>query len=181
LVLVPTIPLLGSSHANGHGTLRLSGACYASAATRPGPMPRTSSAATSFRVPARPIPRTSRLRCTTASRCVLCTYDSSPVLAEAMRVAPEFAFDLAIADEAHRCAGLEASRASSVLYRHADRYGTRDKSRAANKNVRLGSMDDRALFGPVVPACPSRRRSARVCYVLIRSRSSRSMTTKCMS
>ena len=29
-------------------------------------------------------------------------------------------------------------------------YGTRDKSRAANKNVRLASMDDYALFGPVI-------------------------------
>lgn len=93
----------------------------------------------------------------------LCTYDSSPVLADAMRDAPEFAFDVAIADEAHRCAGLETSRHKTILNETAIRarrrlfftatptvYGTRDKSRAANKNVRLASMDDRALFGPVV-------------------------------
>lgn len=94
---------------------------------------------------------------------VLCTYDSSPVLAEAMRAVPEFTFDVAIADEAHRCAGLEASRHKTILDGGAIRaarrlfftatptvYGTRDKSRAANKNVRLASMDDRALFGPVI-------------------------------
>ena len=93
----------------------------------------------------------------------LCTYDSSPALADAMRDAPGFSFDLAIADEAHRCAGLETSRHKTILNEKAIRahrrlfftatptvYGTRDKSRAANKNVRLASMDDRALFGPVV-------------------------------
>ncbi|MGH2865409.1 MAG: DEAD/DEAH box helicase family protein, partial [Solirubrobacteraceae bacterium] len=93
----------------------------------------------------------------------ICTYESSPVLAEAMRAVPEFAFDLAIADEAHRCAGLEGSRHKTILDENAISarrrlfftatptvYGTRDKSRAANKNVRLASMDDHALFGRVV-------------------------------
>ncbi len=93
----------------------------------------------------------------------ICTYDSSPVLAEAMRAVPAFSFDLAIADEAHRCAGLEGSRHKTILDENAVRarrrlfftatptvYGTRDKSRAANKNVRLASMDDHALFGRVV-------------------------------
>jgi len=94
---------------------------------------------------------------------VLCTYDSSPVLAEAMTAAADFSFDLAIADEAHRCAGLESSRHKTILDERAIRatrrlfftatptvYGTRDKTRAANKNVRLASMDDQALFGPVI-------------------------------
>jgi len=94
---------------------------------------------------------------------VICTYESSPVLAEAMRAVPEFSFDLAIADEAHRCAGLEGSRHKTILDENAIRagrrlfftatptvYGTRDKSRAANKNVRLASMDDHTLFGRVV-------------------------------
>lgn len=94
---------------------------------------------------------------------VLCTYDSSPVLAEAMQSVPEFSFDLAIADEAHRCAGLEGSKHKTILEENAIRatrrlfftatptvYGTRDKSRAANKNVRLASMDDHTLFGRVV-------------------------------
>jgi superfamily II DNA or RNA helicase len=94
---------------------------------------------------------------------VLCTYDSSSVLAEAMQSVPDFCFDLAIADEAHRCAGLEGSKHKTILDEKAIRaerrlfftatptvYGTRDKSRAANKNVRLASMDDPTLFGRVV-------------------------------
>lgn len=94
---------------------------------------------------------------------VLCTYDSSPVLAEAMQSVPAFSFDLAIADEAHRCAGLEGSKHKTILDENAIRaerrlfftatptvYGTRDKSRAANRNVRLASMDDHALFGRVI-------------------------------
>jgi len=93
----------------------------------------------------------------------LCTYDSSPQLAEAMRLVPGFSFDLAIADEAHRCAGLEGSRHKTILDENAIRatrrlfftatptvYGTRDKSRAASTNVRLASMDDQALFGRVI-------------------------------
>jgi superfamily II DNA or RNA helicase len=94
---------------------------------------------------------------------VLCTYDSSPALAEAMGAVPDFAFDVAIADEAHRCAGLEGSRHKTILDGDAIRaarrlfftatptvYGTRDKSRAVNKNVRLASMDNGVLFGPVI-------------------------------
>ena len=94
---------------------------------------------------------------------VLCTYDSSPVLAEAMGAVPDFCFDVAIADEAHRCAGLETTRHKTILDADAIRagrrlfftatptvYGTRDKSRAANKNVRLASMDDHSRFGPII-------------------------------
>jgi superfamily II DNA or RNA helicase len=93
----------------------------------------------------------------------ICTYDSSPALAEAMRAVPEFSFDLAIADEAHRCAGIEGSKSKTILDTAAIRakrrmfftatptvYGTRDKSRAASKNVRLSSMDDHSRFGQVV-------------------------------
>lgn len=98
-----------------------------------------------------------------APQLVLCTYDSSPVLAEALQSVTEFSFDLAIADEAHRCAGLEGSRHKTILEENAIRarrrlfftatptvYGTRDKARAAHKNVRLASMDDRTRFGPVI-------------------------------
>jgi superfamily II DNA or RNA helicase len=94
---------------------------------------------------------------------VLCTYDSSPVLAEAMQSVAGFYFDVAIADEAHRCAGLEGSKHKTILNENAVRaqrrlfftatptvYGTRDKSRATSKSVRLASMDDQALFGRVI-------------------------------
>lgn len=94
---------------------------------------------------------------------VVSTYDSSAMLAEAMRDASGFEFDLAIADEAHRCAGLAGTAERTILDEDAIRarrrlfltatptvYGTRDKHRVARKNVRVASMDDRALFGPVV-------------------------------
>ena len=94
---------------------------------------------------------------------VLCTYDSSPVLADAMRMVPERRFDLAIADEAHRCAGLETSSHKTILDDEVIRaerrmfftatptvFGTRDKARAKLQNVRLASMDDRSVFGPVI-------------------------------
>jgi superfamily II DNA or RNA helicase len=94
---------------------------------------------------------------------VICTYDSSPTLAEAMQSIPDFAFDVAIADEAHRCAGLEGARSRTILDAEMIRaerrlfftatptvYGRRDKSRAAKKNVKLASMDDHERFGRVV-------------------------------
>lgn len=94
---------------------------------------------------------------------VLCTYNSSPALALAMTKAPEVEFDLAIADEAHRCAGLEGSSHKTILDATAIRairrlfftatptvYGTKDRARAARRNIRLSSMDDPALFGTVI-------------------------------
>lgn len=101
------------------------------------------------------------------SLLVLCTYDSSPVVAEAMRQAPGVTFDLAMADEAHRCAGVATSSHKTILDEAAIRarrrlfftatptvYGTRDKTRAARRNVRVASMDNRALFGSVVHHLP---------------------------
>jgi superfamily II DNA or RNA helicase len=94
---------------------------------------------------------------------VVCTYDSSPTLAEAMQAVQGFSFDLAIADEAHRCAGIEGAKSKTILDADAIRaerrlfftatptvYGRRDKSRAAKKNVEVASMDDRTRFGRVV-------------------------------
>jgi predicted helicase len=91
---------------------------------------------------------------------VVCTYNSSPSVAKAM-AALEQPFDLAIADEAHRCAGLESSSHKTILDDAAiparrrlfftatpTIYGTRDKGRAADKNVALASMDDRTRFVP---------------------------------
>lgn len=99
---------------------------------------------------------------TTEPLLMVCTYNSSPALAKAME-GEDAAFDLAIADEAHRCAGLESSSHKTILDDAAicaqrrlfftatpTIYGTRDKGRAADKNVRLASMDDRAQFGPVI-------------------------------
>lgn len=93
---------------------------------------------------------------------VVCTYNSSPAVAKAMEVTDR-SFDLAIADEAHRCAGLESSSHKTILDDQAIRanrrlfftatptvFGTRDKGRARDQNVKLASMDDRSRFGRVI-------------------------------
>ena len=93
---------------------------------------------------------------------IVATYNSSPAVAKAMS-GTTAEFDLAIADEAHRCAGLESSSHKTILNEQAIRvrrrlfftatptiYGTRDKGRAANRNVKLASMDDQGRFGRVI-------------------------------
>lgn len=94
---------------------------------------------------------------------VLCTYDSSPTLAEAIRGIPGFEFDLAIADEAHRCAGLERSSNKTILKPGAlpahrtlfltatpTIYGVRQRGQLRQHAVAVASMDDPAKFGPVI-------------------------------
>ena len=60
-----------------------------------------------------------------------------------MRAVPEFSFDLAIADEAHRCAGLETSRHKTILNENAIRcqpplvlHGHADRLRDAGQEPR---------------------------------------------
>jgi superfamily II DNA or RNA helicase len=92
----------------------------------------------------------------------ICTYNSSPAVAKAME-RTDRSFELAIADEAHRCAGFESSPHKTILNGEAIRadrrlfftatptvFGTRDKSRARDRSVKLASMDDSSLFGSVV-------------------------------
>lgn len=92
----------------------------------------------------------------------VCTYNSSPAIAKAMEQTDK-SFDLAIADEAHRCAGLESSSHKTILDAEAIRadrrlfftatptvFGTRDKGRARDQNVKLASMDDHSRFGRVI-------------------------------
>jgi len=92
----------------------------------------------------------------------VCTYNSSPAVAKAMKLTDQ-SFDLAIADEAHRCAGLESSSHKTILDAEAIRadrrlfftatptiFGTRDKGRARDQNVKLASMDDYPRFGRVI-------------------------------
>ncbi len=94
---------------------------------------------------------------------VLCTYNSSKALAEAMTAVPNVSFDLAVVDEAHRCAGAASSSHKTILKPEAIRsrrrlfftatptiFATNVKARAANRNVRIASMDDRELFGTVI-------------------------------
>jgi superfamily II DNA or RNA helicase len=96
-------------------------------------------------------------------KVIFCTYQSSDLIAQAQlddAIAP---FDLAIADEAHRCAGNadagfatildgEKIRASKRLFTTATpRYfGKAIRDEANARDFSVVGMDDEAVFGPVV-------------------------------
>jgi predicted helicase len=97
-------------------------------------------------------------------RVVFSTYQSSPQIAAAQRGRTPL-FDLAIADEAHRCAGPVSSEFATIL--DADqirsrrrlfmtatpRYYTARVSREAQQlDVEIASMDNKDLFGGVSQA-----------------------------
>lgn len=98
---------------------------------------------------------------------VLSTYQSSLVVAAAQSDTGVPAFDLAIADEAHRCAGKVGGDFSAILdngrIRSAKRlfatatpriYSRSVKSAAEARGVEVVGMDDKALFGAVLYALP---------------------------
>jgi superfamily II DNA or RNA helicase len=94
---------------------------------------------------------------------VFSTYQSSPQIAEAQTLSRVPGFDLVIADEAHRCAGKVSSVYGTVLDDKAIRakkrlfmtatprtYTARVQKKAQEADIEIASMDDEALFGPVV-------------------------------
>ena len=96
-------------------------------------------------------------------KVIFCTYQSSPLIAQVQldKTIPDF--DLAIADEAHRCAGkadagfatvldAEQIRAHKRLFTTATpRYfGKAIKDAAKAKDLAVIGMDDEEVFGPVV-------------------------------
>jgi predicted helicase len=101
------------------------------------------------------------------NRVVLSTYQSSLVVAGAQSEPDVPAFDLAIADEAHRCAGKVGGEFGAILdneqIRSAKRlfatatpriYSRGVKSAAEARGVEVVGMDDKALFGDVMYALP---------------------------
>ena len=95
-------------------------------------------------------------------RVVFATYQSSPQIAKAFRLGRVPAFDLVIADEAHRCAGRVSSDFATILDSEAikarrrlfmtatPRYFTgRVVKEAKEADFEVASMDDEAAFGPV--------------------------------
>ena len=93
---------------------------------------------------------------------IFSTYQSSPRIAQAHAMARVPKFDVAIADEAHRCAGrvsmdfatvldADAIKASRRLFMTATpRYFTgRVQKAAKDADYELASMDDERTFGPV--------------------------------
>jgi superfamily II DNA or RNA helicase len=101
------------------------------------------------------------------AKVVFSTYQSSPLVAEAQADDSVQAFDLAIADEAHRCAGKVGSDFSTIL--DSDRirakkrlfttatprtYSINVKRVAEDRGVEVVGMDDEAVFGTVLHSLP---------------------------
>lgn len=101
------------------------------------------------------------------AKVVFSTYQSSPLVAEAQADDSVQAFDLAIADEAHRCAGKAGSDFSTIL--DSDRirakkrlfttatprtYSTNVKKAAEGRGVEVVGMDDEAVFGKTLYSLP---------------------------
>lgn len=95
-------------------------------------------------------------------RVVFATYQSSPRIAEAQALGRVPLFDLAVADEAHRCAGKVDATFGSILdetrikarrrlfMTATPRIATGPLKRAAvEADLEIVSMDDAAIFGPV--------------------------------
>ena len=96
-------------------------------------------------------------------KVVFCTYQSSELIAQAQIDGSVPTFDLAVADEAHRCAGKadagfatildgEKIKASKRLFTTATpRYfGQAIKDEANARDLAVVGMDNEAVFGPVI-------------------------------
>jgi hypothetical protein len=95
-------------------------------------------------------------------RVVFATYQSSPQVAAAYQSrTPQF--DLAVADEAHRCAGRASSESATILDGERIRsrlrlymtatprfYTPRLRHESGLLDVEVASMDDESAFGPVL-------------------------------
>lgn len=102
-----------------------------------------------------------------APKVVFSTYQSSPLVAAAQGDRDVPAFDLAIADEAHRCAGKVGNDFTTVLDPmriRADKrlfatatprtYSTNVKKAAGERGIDVVGMDDEAVFGSVLHSLP---------------------------
>jgi superfamily II DNA or RNA helicase len=96
-------------------------------------------------------------------RVVFSTYQSSPLIAQAQEGERTPSFDLAIADEAHRCAGKVSSAFGCILEQEKIRSARRLfmtatprvlsnqlKKKATENDIEIASMDDEAAFGKVL-------------------------------
>lgn len=101
------------------------------------------------------------------NRVVFSTYQSSTVIAAAQADSAIPAFDLVVADEAHRCAGKVGSDFTAVLDNaqiHGHKrlfatatprtYSSNVKKSAEDRGVEVVGMDNAALFGEVLYALP---------------------------
>ena len=96
-------------------------------------------------------------------KVIFCTYQSSPLLAEAHEDSTIPSFDLIISDEAHRCAGKVEAGFATVLDENKIRsskrlfttatpryFGKAIKDAAKAKDLAIVGMDDEKVFGSVL-------------------------------
>ena len=96
-------------------------------------------------------------------KVIFCTYQSSPLIAEAQLDPSVPAFDLTIADEAHRCAGKADAGFATVLNTQKIRsskrlfttatpryFGKAVKDESKVRGVAVVGMNDESVFGPVI-------------------------------
>jgi len=101
------------------------------------------------------------------NRVVFSTYQSSSVIADAQADATIPAFDLVVADEAHRCTGKVDSEFTTILDNTQIRahkrlfatatpriYSSKVTKAAEERGVEVVGMDDVALFGETLYALP---------------------------
>jgi len=96
------------------------------------------------------------------TRVIFSTYQSTPIIAAAYERHKLPPFDLAIADEAHRCAGVQTGAFATILDSWKIRCRKRlfmtatprylaeaVKNKADEMELEVASMDDHEVFGPV--------------------------------
>ncbi|MGB3770490.1 MAG: Helicase associated domain protein [Rhodococcus sp. (in: high G+C Gram-positive bacteria)] len=164
LILVPSLSLLKQTMRvwQTQAPVELLPVCSDETVSRTEDSPIESVSELGLPVTTDPVSIAEFLRRQSGRRVVLCTYQSSPQIAEAFALADVPPFDLVIADEAHRCTGQQSSAFSTVLDGNrikADRrlfmtatprYFTGRIIKAANDvDLEVASMDDETTFGKV--------------------------------
>ncbi|WP_432741083.1 Helicase associated domain protein [Methylobacter sp. G7] len=101
------------------------------------------------------------------AKVIFSTYQSSPIVAVAQAGDSTLAFDLVVADEAHRCTGKITSAFSTVLDNKRiiaskrlfvtatpRTYTASVKKAAEDRGIEVACMDDEAVFGKVLYSLP---------------------------
>ena len=125
-------------------------------------MPVSSTSDLGFPVTTDPEEIATFLRRRSGPRVVFATYQSSPEIAKAFKLGHVPAFDLAIADEAHRCAAPHSSEFATILDNEKIKahrrlfmtatpriYSARVLTTAKEAGFEFASMDDEEKFGKV--------------------------------
>jgi superfamily II DNA or RNA helicase len=125
-------------------------------------MPVSSTSDLGFPVTTDPEEIATFLRQRSGPRVVFATYQSSSAIAKAFKLGQVPAFDLAIADEAHRCAGPHSSEFATILDNEKIKarrrlfmtatpriYSARVLTTAKEEGFEFASMDDEEIFGKV--------------------------------